>query len=317
MLACDTTRGSSDAPGGDAAGSVAVPNGASSYPGGKSGAGIFQRLINLIPQHRVLVSAFAGHCGLVRNIKPADHTIVIDRDEDVCQWWDDWRRSPEGRRLEIHHCDSIEWLRHWFGQTEYSAARSTDTGSGDASRNNNGSRNRRLVMTQRDRMTQDSASAAGVAVFGGTAATHGSAAEAFVFCDPPYVMSERAHGKQYACEMTDSDHRRLLEVLTTIDATRYLVMVCGYACPLYAALDPWRSIDHRVPTRGGLQDERLWLNYERPVRLHDYRYVGNCRRSREKVRRRQKNWVSQLNAMGDREREAMLEAIRHATRSSG
>ena len=39
-----------------------------SYPGGKSGAGIYQRLINLIPRHRILIVPFAGHCGVVRNI---------------------------------------------------------------------------------------------------------------------------------------------------------------------------------------------------------------------------------------------------------
>ncbi len=59
-----------------------------SYPGGKSGAGIYQRLINLIPPHRVLIVPFAGHCGVVRHIRPAEHTIVIDQNPDVCEWWD-------------------------------------------------------------------------------------------------------------------------------------------------------------------------------------------------------------------------------------
>jgi hypothetical protein len=89
---------------------AAVSSDKSSYPGGKSGAGIYQRLINLIPPHRVLVVPFAGHCGVVRNIRPAEQTIVIDQDPAVCQWWDDWSRSKQGRRLEIHHCDGIEWL---------------------------------------------------------------------------------------------------------------------------------------------------------------------------------------------------------------
>jgi hypothetical protein len=86
-------------------------------------------------------------------------------------------------------------------------------------------------------------------------------------------------------------------------------MVCGYSSPLYASLDPWRSIDHRVPTRGGLQDERIWMNYAPPDHLHDYQYVGNGRRSRERIRRRQKNWLAQLAAMPVEERLAMLSAI--------
>ena len=59
----------------------------SSYPGGKSGAGIYQRLINLIPPHQVLIVPFAGHCGVVRNIRPAEHTIVIEKILET------WRRK--------------------------------------------------------------------------------------------------------------------------------------------------------------------------------------------------------------------------------
>lgn len=79
-------------------------------------------------------------------------------------------------------------------------------------------------------------------------------------------------------------------------------------------LDSWRSIDHRVPTRRGLQDERIWLNYPRPTKLHDCRYAGDDRRSRERIRRRQRNWVSQLAAMCDRERDAMMESLRKQAR---
>lgn len=288
----------------------AVKRDVSSYPGGKSGAGVYQRLINLIPPHRVLIVPFAGHCGVVRNIRPAEHTIVIDQDPVVCQWWDSWRRSKRGRALEIHHCDGIEWLRFRLGCTEYFAAMACDAGSGDGRSSDTGSRNRRLVMESGcDRMTQNPASTADVAQFGGTRATLQPAAEAFIFCDPPYVLSERASGRIYECEMSDEDHRRLLGTLTQLDASRYQTMVCGYASDLYAALDPWESIDHRVPTRGGLQDERIWMNYGKPVKLHDYRYIGDGRRSRERIRRRQKNWREQLMQMSIQEREAMIEFL--------
>jgi len=259
---------------------VAVSDGVSSYPGGKSGSGIFQRLINLIPRHRILVSAFAGHCGIVRNIRPAEHTIVIDADPDVCQWWSDWCRTPKGRALEIHNCDSIEWLRFRFGLTEYSDAESNGTAGTP-------------YCASQPAVTQNSA----------------TPADAFVFCDPPYVISERSTGKIYRHELCDGGHSRLLEVLTRINATSAAVMVCGYDSPIYASLEPWFSIDHRVPTRGGLQDERIWMNYSEPVDLHDYRYIGATRRERERIRRRQINWLSQLNAMGDRERAAMLAVL--------
>lgn len=287
-----------------------MQNEKNSYPGGKSGAGIYQRLINLIPRHRILVVPFAGHCGVVRNIKPAEHTIVIDQNPSVCQWWHDWRRTKKGRDLEIHNCDGIEWMRFSFGCTEYSDLWARDAGSDDGRSSDTGIRSRRLVMRHDcDRMTQNPKSPAVIAQFSDTRATHSSVAEAFVFCDPPYVMSERSGGRIYKCELTDEDHQRLLGTVTKINAARYQIMMCGYSCDLYAALDPWESIDHRVPTRGGLQDERIWMNYEIPVQLHDYQYIGDGRRSRERIRRRQKNWHEQLMQMSEQERLAMLEVL--------
>jgi hypothetical protein len=286
--------------------SAAVECVKSSYPGGKSGAGIFQRLINLIPPHRILIVPFAGHCGVVRNIRPAEHTIVIDQNPGVCQWWWDWSRTKKGRAIAIHNCDGIEWMRFSLGCTEYSAAPSCDAGSTDGRSSVTGSQKRWIDC---DRMTRDSTSEYCAAQISGSRATEETAAEAFVFCDPPYVLSERASGKTYECELSDEDHRRFLQVVTAINASRYHLMVCGYSCQLYASLQTWSSIDHRVPTRGGLQDERIWMNYQKPVLLHDYQYIGDGRRSRERIRRRQKNWQEQLRQMSEQERLAMLAAL--------
>ena len=294
-----------------------------SYPGGKSGAGIYQRLINLIPRHRILIVPFAGHCGVVRNIRPAEHTIVIDQNPAVCQWWADWSRTKQGRDLEIHNCDGIEWLRYRLGCTRYFAAAGDATRCGTAGRvygdvgpfhvdfpaksdadgrdsrsSGTGSRKRRLVMEQ----VLD-------AQPGGAAEPQENVAEAFIFADPPYVLSERSGGRIYECEMTDKDHQRFLGTVTQLDAAKYCVMICGYNCGLYSPLERWESIDHRVPTRGGLQDERIWMNYPKPVKLHDYRYIGDSRRSRERIRRRQRNWREQLNRMSEQERLAMLEVL--------
>ncbi len=313
----------------------------SSYPGGKSGAGIYQRLINLIPRHRVLIVPFAGRCGVTRRIRPAEHTILIDRDADVCQWWDDWSRLPAGRAVEIHHCDGIEWLRYRCGVTRLPRGSAAEpgvapvgcdalsgvapVGSGPGSVADPSGAAGESV-TGRGRGDQRQSTAAALCGGRGSrkiprlgphpAESPIDAAEAFVLADPPYVMSERSAGRIYEHELTDGDHLRLLEILTQLSAAEYSVMVCGYASPLYASLELWRQIHHRVPTRGGLQDEVLWLNYPEPELLHDHRYVGRTRRERERIRRRQKTVTTMLAAMDPRERAAMLEVISSATNRS-
>lgn len=230
---------------------------AGSYPGGKAGAGVYQRIINLIPKHDLLISAFAGHCGIVRHIKPATHTVVIDKDPDVCQWWHEWSRTKQGRALEVINASGIGWLAY----QESKNWKNYDIG------------------------------------------------ERFIFCDPPYVLSQRSHGKQYEHEMSDSDHEMLIGLLAGIMSPRSQILICGYNCRIYRRLKPWRTIDHQVPTRGGLQWERIWMNYPETDDLHDFSFIGDDRRERERIRRRQRNWLSQLSAMPPREQAAMLAVL--------
>jgi DNA adenine methylase len=53
------------------------------YPGGKSGAGVYQRLICQIPPHRVYLEPFAGGAAVLRHKRPAPCSIVADRDASV------------------------------------------------------------------------------------------------------------------------------------------------------------------------------------------------------------------------------------------
>ena len=49
------------------------------YPGGKNHAGTFQRIINLIPPHRVYVEGFLGSGAILRLKRPAAVNIGVDR----------------------------------------------------------------------------------------------------------------------------------------------------------------------------------------------------------------------------------------------
>jgi hypothetical protein len=57
------------------------------YPGGKGGAGIAQRIINLIPPHRVYVEPFVGGGAVFRAKAPAASSILADRDPAVAMYW--------------------------------------------------------------------------------------------------------------------------------------------------------------------------------------------------------------------------------------
>ncbi len=84
------------------------------YPGGKNGAGIYQRLISLMPPHRVYVEAFLGSGAILRRKKPAAENVGIDEDAGVIA-----KHSDGGRRgFTFVRADARDWLqqrRNWRG----------------------------------------------------------------------------------------------------------------------------------------------------------------------------------------------------------
>jgi hypothetical protein len=131
-----------------------------------------------------------------------------------------------------------------------------------------------------------------------------------VYCDPPYVLSTRS-GKQYRFEMTDDQHMKLLETITALPC---LVMISGYWTELYAkTLKGWATFTYEAMTRGGhTATEWVWMNYTDPIALHDYRYLGDDFRERERIKRKKQRWVRRLHAMPILERRALLAALEEA-----
>ena len=79
------------------------------------------------------------------------------------------------------------------------------------------------------------------------------------YVDPPYPKSVRGEDGRYRHEMTDDDHRELAELLHQVKG---MVVVSGYACPLYdAELYPdWQRVECSTHADGGRdRNEVLWI----------------------------------------------------------
>lgn len=80
-----------------------------------------------------------------------------------------------------------------------------------------------------------------------------------IYADPPYAPSTRTK-RQYRYEMTEQDHKELLQVLTQSKAK---VMISGYDCELYEGyLHNWRKKQIPLRTRNAsIRTETIWMNY--------------------------------------------------------
>ena len=94
-----------------------------------------------------------------------------------------------------------------------------------------------------------------------------------IYCDPPYVLSERSGGKrQYKHEMTDADHE---ELLAALKAHRGPVVLSGYPSALYdRELRGWyRETATATDQLSRRRLEVLWMNFE-PVKQETLFHEG-------------------------------------------
>jgi site-specific DNA-adenine methylase len=135
--------------------------------------------------------------------------------------------------------------------------------------------------------------------------------DTFIYVDPPYLFETRSGGSRryYQWEFGEREqHEALLFKLRCLPC---MVAISGYQAGLYdELLVGWRKITFPAMTRGGRQaTEVLWMNYPEPVELHDYSYLGNNFRERERIKRKKARWYSRLRKMPLLERYALMATI--------
>jgi len=131
-----------------------------------------------------------------------------------------------------------------------------------------------------------------------------------VYCDPPYLRdARRTNTKLYDCDLSDeASHTKLLCTLKHLPC---MVMLSGYASPLYhSLLSDWRQAHFQTRNRAGHPTrETIWMNYPEPSKLHDYRYLGHGFRERQRIKRQQNRWRNRLLSMPELERNSLIDAL--------
>lgn len=293
------------------------------YPGGKNGAGVYQRIINLQPPHDVYVEPFLGGAAIMRLKRPARRNIGLDLDRAVLETAssiltvrarpeppDPALVDPESERCrrEIAARESmlrnaefpeemeglLQGLQDWSAELRIldsaSPYRAINPGPSPLAGTVDGS--------SFEFHHEDGIEFLATYPFRGTE---------LVYCDPPYLTETRRGGRLYRHEMSDAQHARLLEVIRALPCR---VMISGYWSELYGrALGGWQFSSFRAMTRRGLATECIWWNFPAPVELHDYQHLGANFRERERIKRKKNRWTARLAKMPLLERQALLGAI--------
>lgn len=175
-----------------------------SYPGGKSGAGVFQTLINLMPPHDCYVEPFLGGGAIMRLKRPAAVNVGIDRDRAALNL----AMTPAGSPWQAMRPDrTMGHTWHVF----------KDRGTRFEFIEGNG-----FDVLARQKWTP----------------------QTLIYADPPYLLSTRVAGARYAHELTDAQHLELLSLLKALpcmvmisgySSTLYARELKGWHCTAFQA----------------------------------------------------------------------------------
>lgn len=259
------------------------------YYGGK--ARLAQRIVELMPPHRVYIEPFFGSGAVFFAKPPATHEILNDLDGNVVTFFRVLRERPadleracaltpyareeyQASTLDVDLDDMERARRFWvrvnqsFGQT---AGRQTGWSVTTAHRTPVPS----TVLSRLGRFSAAAVRLAQAALECRNAVDlveRLATPDAVIYADPPYLAAVRAGRNRhrpddYRCDMGEPrDHERLAEVLRATPAT---VLLSGYPSPLYDRLyADWWHMDFSVTVHSsnavtvarGARTERLWAN---------------------------------------------------------
>lgn len=104
--------------------------------------------------------------------------------------------------------------------------------------------------------------------------------KAIILLDPPYLKKTRVKKQSYVCEMTEREHRYLLEELTIKNVIQAKVVLCGYQSTLYDGYflranqkgQHWHSVKiNRLGRRKKNQvNEYWWVNFDITTLVNQY-----------------------------------------------
>lgn len=130
-----------------------------------------------------------------------------------------------------------------------------------------------------------------------------------IYLDPPYTHEERKSNTRYEHELTPDQHDELLTLAQDLSSHFHVMISCYDSEKYQTILNGWNKHSFNSTTRRGVAIETVYFNYEVPTQLHDYRYLGDDFREREKHKRAKVNLMNKLERFDPRVRNALLEEI--------
>lgn len=218
-----------------------------SYFGGKSGAGVYQTIINQIPKCSIYVEPMVGGGGVLRNLHLPETIVINDIDTAVIDNFN-FNGQLQDMDIKVYNEDYKSVCLKYDG---------FDT---------------------------------------------------VIYFDPPYHFETRkCKRKIYISEWDDQMHKDFLMFVTKLKSK---IIVSHYPFRVYDEfLSDWRTITFTAQTRKGKVIERIYMNFDEPKVLQDYRYIGKDFTDRQRIKRQNSRIIKKIASLPVHQRTLLLKQI--------
>jgi len=257
-------------------------------------------ILQFAPQHKVYVEPYGGAASVLMLKDRAHAEVYNDMDDELCNLFavmrdqgdelrDKLTMTPYSRteflQSYVRHADPVEQARRTIVRSFMGFGGAAASGKKTGFRSNS---SRSHTTPAHDWVNYPSCMDAMIERLRGvtlenqpaldTIASH-DAATTLIYADPPYPHSTRGRMATqpkyrdycgYRYEMDDADH---VELACALHQVRGMVIVSGYACPLYdrELFAGWERHERRALADGARhRTEVVWLNQACSEALHQY-----------------------------------------------
>lgn len=129
-----------------------------------------------------------------------------------------------------------------------------------------------------------------------------------IYFDPPYHFDTRkSKQKRYFLEWDTMDHIAFLDYVSSLKSK---IIISHYPFFLYDNyLQSWRTKEFLSMTRKGQVLEKIYMNFDTPLLLQDYRYIGDNFIDRQRIKRQNQRILNKISSLPHHQKNLLYKQI--------
>lgn len=129
-----------------------------------------------------------------------------------------------------------------------------------------------------------------------------------IYIDAPYLKSSvPSIERYYPFTMSEAEHSQMLDLAASCTAA---VVISHYPAELYdTKLSSFRSKVVKVNYHGHIKEEKIYMNFDVPEKVHQLNFIGENKTKRQQYKRMASRWLSKYEQLPPQVRQLIMSTL--------